>query len=218
MTPPPKPARGPDPAAMRDADEFAALTAESVRNVRESAERWRTGMAALVTLVTTALLLKGPEKAADLPVRWRLTLTILLGLGLVLAIAALWRALQAAAGEPGLVRLAYIRARHGTVTAFRVAQAQRAAVQLKHARWLLVPALSLLVAGMLTWWWAPATPAKPLISIEYRPSGASGTETACGELASADAQTAVVRQPGTSRPTKIPFAQIENMRVPAACP
>ncbi|NKZ05247.1 hypothetical protein [Actinomadura latina] len=218
MTPPPKPARGPDPAAMRDVDDFAALTAESVRSVRESAERWRTGMAALVTLVTTALLLKGPEKAADLPLRWRLTLTVLLGLGLALAIAALWRALQAAAGEPGLVRAADIRDRYVTVTAFRVAQARRAAVQLKHARWLLVPALALLAGAMLTWWWAPPAPAKPLISIDYRPSGTSGTRTACGELTSADDQTAVVERPGTSRPTKIAFSQIENMRVPAACP
>ncbi|MER7546338.1 hypothetical protein ABTW95_25365 [Spirillospora sp. NPDC127506] len=203
---------------MRDADDFAALAAESVRQVRESAERWRTGMAALVTLVTTALLLKGPEKAAELPVRWRLTLTIMLGFGLALAIAALWRALQAAAGEPGLVRAADIRARYVTIAAFRVAQAQRAAVQLKHARRLLIPALSLLAAGMLAWWWAPPAPAEALISIEYRPPGASGTVTACGELASADAQTAVVKRSGTSRPTKIPFAQIENMRVPATCP
>jgi hypothetical protein len=203
---------------MRDHDEFAVLAAESVQHVRESAERWRTGMAALVTLVTTALLLKGPEKAADFPVRWRLAMTILLGLGLALSIAALWRALQAAAGEPDPVRDHAIRSHSGSIRAFEAAQAQRAAVQLKHARRLLVPALSLLIAGMLTWWWAPPVSVKPLISVEYRSPGASSTKTACGELASADAQTAVVKQPGTSRPTKIPFVQIENMRVPTTCP
>jgi hypothetical protein len=69
---PPKPRRAPSQADLRAREDSDELVAESVTQVRDSAEKCRTRMAALVTLVTTALLLKGLEKAADLPTNWRI--------------------------------------------------------------------------------------------------------------------------------------------------
>jgi len=86
--------------------------------VRASAEKWRTGLAALVALVTGGLLIKGPESAAELTTTWRLLLTVLAGGGIALAIYGLWRALKAAAGVPQLIQLDEIVAGHGSVLGY----------------------------------------------------------------------------------------------------
>jgi hypothetical protein len=215
---PPKPERGPDPAAMRVADEFAAYAAESVTRTRDSAEKWRTGMAALVTLVTTALLLKGPEKAADLATGWRLALTVLLGAGLGLAIAALWQALTAAAGVPGPVDVERVVARHGDLTSFRVAEAARAARRLRRARLLLVPALVLLGTGTFAWWWAPPPDPQPRIAVRYDAPGDGHETSLCGRLSSSDGQVLAVTPEAHSRPTRIPFSRIVDFRAVTTCP
>ncbi|MBK8078285.1 MAG: hypothetical protein IPK24_22750 [Kineosporiaceae bacterium] len=41
-------------SSMQDVEDFAALVANSLTDVRSTAEKWRTGLAALITLVSTA--------------------------------------------------------------------------------------------------------------------------------------------------------------------
>ena len=97
------PARGPTPDQIADRERWEAMTSASMSSVQAAAERWRTGLAAFVTLITGGLLIKGPQAASDLTTGWRIVITLLAGAGLVLAVVGLWLALRAAAGAPGSV-------------------------------------------------------------------------------------------------------------------
>ena len=95
-----RPEHPPSLSDIADKEAFAAMVQSSIIDVRASAEKWRTGMAALVSLVTAGLLLKGPESTKGLSTCWRVAVSVLLIGGLALAITGLWRALTAAAGTP----------------------------------------------------------------------------------------------------------------------
>ncbi|MFK0258603.1 hypothetical protein [Streptomyces sp. NPDC090445] len=73
--------------------------------------------------------------AAELPTKWRLAVTLLIGGGLALAVTGLWHALAAQAGSrPLSVTLTDIHCEHGSVDAFHLATAIRAAHRLALAR------------------------------------------------------------------------------------
>ena len=185
----------------------------SLTDTRASAEKWRTGLAALVTLVTTALLIKGPENAANIETGWRVALTLMLSAGLVLAVIGLWLALSAASGVPSTVTFDAVVQQYGSVKAFQVAEASAAARQLTHARPLIMASLGLLISGMVIWWWAPETkPDKPVIEV----STVNGT--ACGHITSADQAAIRLDVAGESAPRVIPFSTIRNLAVAENCP
>ena len=190
---------------------FAALVDASLESTRGSAEKWRTGLAALVTLVTTALLVKGPEAANDLPVGWRIAVTALLGVGLVLAVVGLWLALSAASGIPSTVTYDTIMTSYRSVKAFQIAEASAAARQLARARVLLIAALVLLMAGMFTWWWAPKQ-SEPAALTVTTPTG-----TVCGELISADGGRLRLTVTGRAAPHVIRFSDVEDLQVSNGC-
>lgn len=196
---------------MRDVEDFAALVATSLTDVRSTAEQWRAGLAALITLVTTALLIKGPENARDLSTGWRFAVTAALAVGLVLAVAGLWCALAAAAGVPTTVTLDAILAKHVSVKAFRIAQANTAVQQLNTARGLVVAAIGLLLLGMFLWWWAPITKDPPVLKVT------TGGKVACGELLSADQGRIQLKVSGEEAPRTISLGQVENLAVAATC-
>lgn len=207
---PPAPPPPPTAADEADRDEFARLADDAVQNVRASAEKWRNGLAALVTLSTTALLIKGPASATDLASTQRYLVVGLLAAGLLLAIAGLWLALSAASGVPTIVTYQGIRATFPSVKAFEVAMASNATRQLAWARRVVAVSLAAFLAGMVCWWLAPkATPALTVMS----PAG-----KVCGRLDSADNHTFRVIVTGESTPRAIPFDQVTNVAVAAECP
>lgn len=209
---PPRPPGPPTPSSMQDVADFAALVATSLTDVRSTAEKWRTGLAALITLTTTALLIKGPENARDLSTGWRSAVTAALIAGLSLAVAGLWRALEAAAGTPEAVTLDAILARHGSVKAFRIAQANAAITALRSARRLVMASIVLLTIGILGWWWAPVTEDAPVLNIT------TGGKSVCGEVDSADHGAIRLQVRGEADPRTIPLSQVENLAVAASCP
>src|SRR6185437_4587823 len=176
-----KPAAGPTAESLADRVRWQELSEQSLASTQAAAEKWRTGLAAFVTLATGGLLLKGPGAASDVTAGWRIALTILALGGLLAAIAGLWLALQAAAGTPAKLNLTEVVAKYGRVRQFEVACALTASTRLRLARFVIAGSLLLFVAAIGTWWWAPPRPAQPpaLISITT-PSGAI-----CGTLISA---------------------------------
>ena len=85
MTAPPKyrkPATAPTAAQVADAERWAKLADSSLATTQAAAEKWRTGLAAFVTIVTGGLLIKGPEAAADIERSWLVALTLLAAAGL----------------------------------------------------------------------------------------------------------------------------------------
>lgn len=124
--------------------------------MQASAEAWRNGLSAFLTLVTAGVIIKGRDTTAGLPVSWRVVITVLIGGGLALAVAGLWRVLAARAGTR--YRLSThqdIRRTCGTVEAYQVAVAKWAIDDLHIGRRLVFAALGLLLLGVGVSWWAP---------------------------------------------------------------
>lgn len=207
-----RPAHGPTPAQVADRDRWDALTSASLTATQAAADKWRTGLAAFVTLVTGGLLIKGPQSASDLTTGWRLALTLLAGSGLALAVTGLWMALRAAAGAPGHVSYSDVVRIHGGVRQFEVACARRASDALRWAKVAMACSLSLLALAVFAWWWAPTEAATtPRVQVTV------GGKTVCGTLLSADKQRFRVEVDGESDPRTIPFKGVDNVRVTLSC-
>lgn len=206
----PSPQDLPDPITVGEQAEFDAMSATSTENVTASAERWRNGLAGLTTVITGGLLLKGPADAADLDLRWLITLTALFGLGIAASVGGLWFALRAAAGVPGTVRFADLRARYGTVALYRLHIAQQAARDLTTARQAAIVAAVLLTAAILGWWWAPA-PTNDSVTVT------SGTTQSCGTIVDSDAGGLRLSTKDSPTRVTIPWASVTTIRTATSC-
>jgi len=205
----------PRPVSAADREAFDALAKESLPAVRSMVAAWRTGLTALITLVTTGIIVTGRTEATTLAVPWRIAVTLAIGAGLALAIVGLWQALAAEVGARArLHTLEDILAQYASVQAYQVGQAAAAARRLQAARALVAAALGLLLAGVLLTWWAPAAPATPPAYLEVsRPGGA-----VCGTLDSADGGVLRLTVAGVHEPVAIPLTMVTNLAVVAACP
>ena len=205
----------PRPVSAADQEAFDALVKESSSTVRSMAAAWRTGLAALITLVTTGIIVTGRTSAASLAVPWRIAVTLTIGAGLALAIVGLWHALAAEVGaRTRLHTLDEIRSRYASVQAYQVGQATAAGRRLQAARALVAAALGLLLTGVLLTWWAPAAPATPPAYLKV--TRADGT--VCGTLDSADGGTLRLTVTGTHEPVAIPLTTVTNLAIIANCP
>ncbi|MET7703110.1 hypothetical protein [Streptomyces sp. NPDC005485] len=212
---PRRPTRGPTPFDLAERDAFAALSAASLDAVRSSAETWRNGLSAFITLVTTGVVIKGRDTTSALPTEWRAALTALIGGGLLVAILGLWQALGAQAGtRPRATTLNAVHSRYGSVAAYKVALANIAAARLRRAQYLVAVALALLLAGIGVTWWAPAesTGDKPV----YLKVAHQG-RTSCGTLRSADGGMLRLKSPGRHEPAVIPLGDVTNIEVVRSC-
>jgi hypothetical protein len=203
------------PVSAADREAFDALVKESLPAVRSMVAAWRTGLTALVTLVTTGIILKGRTDTTSLTPPWRIAVTLAIGAGLALAIVGLWHTLAAEVGaRTRLHTLDDIRRNHASVQAYQVGQAAAAGRRLQTARTLVAAALGLLLAGVLLTWWAPAAPATPAAYLRVSRSGGS----ICGTLESADGGILRLAVAGTHEPVAIPLTTITNLAVTPACP
>lgn len=176
---------------------------------------WRTGLTALITLVTTGIIITGRTATTTLAVPWRIAVTLAIGAGLALAIVGLWHTLAAEVGARTRLRtLDDIRADYASVQAYQVGQAAAAGRRLQAARTLVALALGLLLTGVLLTWWAPTAPATPPAYLKVtRPGG-----IVCGILNSADGGTLRLTVAGVHEAVAIPLATITNLAVTPTCP
>ncbi|MFC8514455.1 hypothetical protein [Streptomyces sp. NPDC057257] len=212
---PRRPTTAPSAFDLAERDAFAEMSASSLDAVRAAAETWRNGLTAFLALVTTGVVIKGRDTTSALTVGWKAALTVLVGGGLLAAVAGLWQALAAQAGtRPRATTLSAVHARHHSVAAYKVALAAEAARRLGRAQYLVALALALLLAGTVVTWWAPAEEAKekPVYLKVAHLGGPS-----CGTLRSADGGKIRLRSPGRHEPVVIPLNQVTAMTVVRAC-
>jgi hypothetical protein len=217
MNPPPpkyrKPPRGPTPTEVVDAARWAELADSSLATTQAAAEKWRTGLAAFVTLVTGGLLLRGPGAAQDVPRSWLVPLTILAALGLALAVIGLWLALGAAAGSPARANLVEVTKRYGGVRQFEIVMASAASERLTWARRCVAASLLLLGSTVLVWWWTPAKPANPPAFVQVQ----QGPIAICGTLLSGDGGVLRIQVSGEQKPRTIDYGKVRNIHVVVSC-
>jgi hypothetical protein len=163
---PRKPSAAPTPSSLAERDAFTALAHQSLQQVQASAEAWRNGLTAFLTLIITAVIIKGRDTTAGLATSWRILITVLIGGGLALAVAGLWQVLAAHAGTRyRLSTRQDIQRTYGTIEAYQVALAEQATSHLDTGRRLVLAALAFLLTGMGVSWWAPPTPTNPPTSL-----------------------------------------------------
>ncbi|MDT0544506.1 hypothetical protein [Streptomyces lonegramiae] len=213
---PRRPTSSPSASDLAERDAFAAMSATSLDVVRTSAETWRNGLSAFVTLVTTGIVIKGRDTTSVLSTGWRMAVTLLIGGGLLTAILGLWQALAAQAGtRPRATTLGAIHREYSSVAAYQVALANAAATRVRRAQYLVAVALALLLAGIVATWWAPAADAK-----EQKPAYLKVSHqgrSSCGTLRSADGGYLRLKSPGSHELAVIPLAKITNMGMVKSC-
>ena len=127
----------------------------------------------------------------------------------------LWQALAAEAGtDPKKQTLQDIRAAHGTLSAYEVYLAAKAAGRLQWGRRAVAGAIVLLLAGIAATWWAPATAPAPsaYVKVTY------GHAVACGAVQLSGARLLHLIIYNTHEIVIIPFSQITNLATTATCP
>lgn len=148
-------------ASPEDLDALASLRANAGNRliiVRTRAEKWLGGLTALTGLLTTAIVIQGPQSATDFPVEWRLAVGVLILLALVALVVGLYLAYQSAYGDP--TKLDEIREQPISTLAERLDQARRdgAATALRRLATAVVAtvlAVALLATATAVTWFAP---------------------------------------------------------------
>jgi len=156
------PDQPPSAADLAERDRFDQLVRESLPAVQASAEAWRNGLVVFITLLGTAMVIKGRDTTTTLPTEWKAAVTALVGGGMALALVGLWFALAAQVGDrPLKITLAEIHSEYVSVDNFKVVMAIQAARKLDLARRTVGLALVLLLTGTTVTWWAPGNQESP---------------------------------------------------------
>lgn len=177
-----RPTRYPRPNVARDLAAWEAYVAGSLARETATAEKWRTGLAGFITLITTALIIKGPASVDELAPEWRWLVIGLLALGIVMALIATWKAQAAAApGSDGVEHLEQVVTKWGSVRGYEAAQAKDVARGVAVAKGWIIASISALLAAVIAWWVIPsATPPAQFVVVETQ------TERVCGTLEKVD--------------------------------
>ncbi|WP_454810633.1 hypothetical protein [Paenarthrobacter nitroguajacolicus] len=204
---------GPTPVSVAAGIEWDQLTAESLRDTRASANRWRDGLAALVTLVTAGLVVSGPANLDGIALEWRVPIIALIVGGLFATVFGLIFALQASAGRPRAITFEEFADRYGTRSALHAVDVEFARKDLRKAQRLAIPGLFAIILGTGVWVVSPVPAKTPPAFAEV----STQSERICGTLTSGDGGEIVMAVNGEKVAVHIPYAQIVNMRVVSEC-
>jgi hypothetical protein len=198
------PIPGPPTRADRDAAQLLEeLSSKELTDVRSAATNWRTGLLALLGLVTTVLVVKGRDSFAELPQEAQILIGASLLLALLLAARGSLQAMRAAYGDPS------VRRTDSGVLEWDHDDAVAAVESLRSARLEFAASLAFLVIAIgLTWYW-PAAP-QSLVRADF------GAVKICGSLISADASTIVIKEDGSAKSN--PIAGLSSLAVVSSCP
>jgi hypothetical protein len=192
----------PSPDARAAAERAEEAVSSQLANVRKAAESWRTGLLALLGLITTVAVVKGRDSFADLDPLGQVLIGAALALALALAAIGSLKAMTAAYGDPRP------RQTQGILT-WDYQDSKDAVNDLKWARRLLVAALVFVaIAVGLTWYW-PGTKTTN-IRADF------GAQSVCGTLVRANGQQIVIKEDGSEKPFQT--AALSSLAIVDKCP
>lgn len=194
--------------------EWQKLMTSNLPQMRTSATRWRDGLAALITIVTTGLVIAGPDNISDLPDAWRWWIVGLMVGGLAAVLGGLFCALLAAAGRPRKLTREVFGTTWKTVAAIEAHDAQAAWKDLRLAQGLASIGMLSIIVGTGVWLLTPAASSDPAAHLQVT----TATEVLCGVLDSGDQNLLVVKVDGEKRPVELSYSDVVNLRVVGDCP
>jgi hypothetical protein len=205
---PPKhlPTRG----STSDEEEWTSLINTQLTDTRKSAENWRTGLVAIIGLITTVSVIKGPDSVSGLDA-W---VAILVGVLLVLALAAAtlgaWWSLSAAYGNPSIItRQAFQDL--GGLNGYNFDLASKTIASLRRAQIATIITLVFLVGAIGLTWYGPRS-TSVYLEVE-RPS----EPKICGKLASSTDGYMDIDVPATGI-TRVQLKDITKISAVEECP
>ena len=150
-------------AGERESAEIAAAFGDPLKSVRAAADSWQKGLAGLLGVVTSILLLKGADSVAKIDHDWAVAAAVVLAVAALAAMLATVQLLSAAYGMPSPSGLEEIRRK--TLYVWRYEQATAAAKQLRDGQKLLLFSVFLVGATVVVMWFAPAPEASPAYQV-----------------------------------------------------
>ncbi|WP_287001871.1 hypothetical protein [Gordonia sp. UBA7860] len=216
----PEPAKYRRPTQPPPADAAANLAAwdllldNSIERATATAEKWRAGLAGFIALITSLLIIKGPD-AQKIPAPWIYVLVIAFAAGIVLAIIGLWKAQSAS--SPGLDSVDYTEVikKYGSIRTYSVAVAIGSADKITTAKRFVAGALIALGVGVVAWWLVPAS--EPQATEQVRVTLRSGA-TLCGKITeTAPAAGLPLKLSGTQTTIRVPVADLLSVTSVADC-
>lgn len=181
-----------------------ALAENQLARVRNAAAGWKTGLAALVALIPTLVVVKGADTVDKLARSDAIVVGVLIAVGAVSAVVATLLALRAANGP-----LSEWRITGDDLRPFREQEVDATISYLRAARRTTIVAAAALAAAIAYAWAAPTI--KPYFSVDLT-SGAGY----CGTLVGLDAKVVQVRTAdGITR--AIPTSGVKSTSFVSSC-
>ncbi|MEU4711184.1 hypothetical protein AB0G00_32645 [Nocardia salmonicida] len=209
-----KPAKAPSPSATRDIAEWDTLVAGSLDRATATAEKWRTGLAGFVTIVTSVLLLKGPD-SQKIERPWNFLVIGLFVIGAGLLVGGLWHALSASAPQSRSQNYSDIVERYGTVRAYSIAVANSIYTSLERAKLLVISALAVFGMGIVAWWLVPQTAEKPKPAVVSVTTSNGGST--CGVLVNSGSGEVTIQPEGSPASTVAPLREVTSLKLIDQC-
>jgi len=184
-----------------------ALQFQELQAVRGTAEQWRTGLAALTTLLSVASIIAAPGLADRLTAGWRAIVGGLALAGLLALLYGTWQAMRGAFGLPdAATAMTGERLRR-----WESEQAQAGVTALQRARAATLAGITLLIATAGTTFLAAPSTAGQTVRID------TGGTAFCGELGTGrdDSTITVTGRDGTVH--TIPTSMIKSIETSASC-
>lgn len=203
------------PFTHHDLMAWQALTDETAPRTQATAAAWRTGLAGFITLVTSALIFKGPEIGeVGSPAKW--VIIGLLVFGIAASVIGLWFALRAEAPRQGRISFDTLIEEHHSIKNYTQYLADRSTEALNKAKWLVGIALALFVAGSVIWWSSPTASPKPS-KLRITTTEASPAGSICGEALEAPAGQVLIKVNDATTPTAVNLTDIESLKLVNSC-
>jgi uncharacterized integral membrane protein len=226
------PARGTSLLELEEDKDLQHAAEGQLASVRKAAESWRTGLGALLTILTVVFFVKGKDSFDDIKAgAWRWWLAVTLLAAVLLAVNGAYRALRAAYGAPRdeyVGRASFALAQlprwlrttpgemdeYGTLSAWRHAFAVQAVKDLWWAKASTVASLLMVAAAATITWTAPGPPPPAFAQVTYTLGGKP--HAVCGELKRGfDGRFAIKDSAGKTTP--FAFGDLKSLRIVAKC-
>jgi hypothetical protein len=173
---------------------------------RKQAEAWRVGLASLTGLLTAALVIKGRDNVSALAHPYQVIVVALLGLSLILLLAATMLVSRALAGPPG----EEILLTGEGLEQWSQDEVRKISKALRSAPWLAVVGIIAVATTIGITWLAPSQESTPLVQVN------DSTGQSCGQLMGLTRQEIVLHTPAAGT-VLIPVSSIVNLIPVANC-
>jgi hypothetical protein len=196
------------PATAADLEQLAELDAldeSELDRVRSAADKWKTGLTAMLALIATVSVVKGRDSFTTLSVQTQHRIVVIIGAALLAATVAALLAMRAAYGP---MRRELIKPNE-QLRNLRLRAAADARKDIRAARRLTVLSVVLLALAIgVTWWAKDITPAMVTIT-------KSDDSTVCGRYAKTTGKAVLIKT-GDNQ-TGVPLSRIKSISFTPKC-